>query len=172
MALPTTPRLSTDPLIAGLVSTAVNKHEVFSENINHTELLEIVQNQPHGVLMFVYKHSKSEYKIYCANALRLHYCKIKDCLAEIYVQDYKDGSSAQAWAQHLTHIKYYKFLPCDLSVDIERIKDQVCSHITKTLLDSMSIDSETCRSTTYFYSFHLSTPDASTLCAPGINHTI
>lgn len=108
---------------------------------------DIAKNRLQGILLIVVEDYKNKFKIYCLNALALHYCEIDDCLIEL------GGNSHSVWKHRLGNIRYFDFLPCKNPVDTDLLKHEACSHFSSLLLNA---GFNFVRQTRYFFEFEIS----------------
>lgn len=115
---------------------------LFAGSIDIKEIKDFLLKRPLGFLVLITNDvPEGEYKIFCMNSLRLHYCQTEGRFYEVV-----DGDSL---AHSLDSIKYYDFIPHDNWAEVDTLKKHVCSHLTDVLVDSGRV--KFTRKTRYFY---------------------
>lgn len=134
------PTKSQDHAVLEKCNLGIDPDTFISEAIDIEEIKDFLLRRPLGILVLV-TSERAEYKIFCMNALRLHYCQITESLYEIVGND--------SWQHSLASIKYYDFIPHERWKELDTLKSQICSHLTSVLLEGGKVNFV--RKTKYFY---------------------
>lgn len=138
------PTKSQDHEVLEKCSVEIDPDMFISEAVDVEEVKDFLLRRPLGVLVLVISEG-NEYKIFCMNALRLHYCQISESLFEIVDND--------SWPHYLASIKYYNFIPHERWKELDTLKGQICSHLTSVLLEGGKVNFV--RKTKYFYAISM-----------------
>lgn len=142
MKLPATPKKSQDSVVLEKCTLIIDFEDITAASpVDVEEIKYFLRERPLGILVLVTNEYKNNYKVFCMNSLRLHYCPIGENLYEVV--------DANSWPHSLGDVKYYNFIPHDCWAGLDCLKSQLCSHLTSLLLDSGKV--VYARSTRYFY---------------------
>lgn len=141
MKLPVTPKKSQDPMVLEKCAMVIDLEDFTAVSVDLEEVKDLLRKRPQGILVLITNEYKNNYKIFCMNTLRLHFCQITENLYEVV--------NSNSWSHSLDSIAYYNFIPHDCWAELDALKNKICAHLTGQLLDAGKVVYS--RGTKYFY---------------------
>jgi hypothetical protein len=99
-----------------------------ASSVDVEEIKDFLRKNPLGIFVLITNEYKNNYKVFCMNSLRLHYCPIEENLYEVV--------NTKVWPHYLGNVKFYSFVPHSCWEDLDILKHELCSHLVSLLIDS------------------------------------
>jgi hypothetical protein len=129
MKYPETPTKSLNSVVLDMSTLIIDLADfTAASSVDVEEVKDFLRKHPLGIFVLITNDYKNNYKIFCMNSLRLHYCTIEESLYEVV--------NTKAWPHYLGNVKYYSFVPLDCWESLDILKYELSSHLASLLIDS------------------------------------